>query len=70
MKKKKDFDWIRGFSKISISAICKELKINKGNVLMGTASDKNISLVRKTIEERLRDLDNDVEMSKHIPRID
>jgi len=70
MKEKKDFNWIRKFSKISVSKVCQDLKINKANVLMGKASDKNISLVRKTIEERLRDLDNDVEMSKHIPRID
>lgn len=70
MKKKKDFDWIRGFSKISVSAVCKDLKLNKANVLMGTASDKNISLVKKTIEERLRNLDNDQEFSQHIPRID
>lgn len=70
MKKKKDFDWIRGFSKISVSSVCKDLKLNKANVLMGTASDKSISLVKKTIEERLRDLDNDEEFSQHIPRID
>jgi len=70
MKEKKDFNWIRKFSKISVSKVCQDLKINKANVLMGTASDKNISLVKKTIEERLKNLDYDEELSQHIPRID
>lgn len=47
-----DLDWIKGFSKITISGVCKELKIDRGNVLNGKASAEKIAAVRKLIENK------------------
>ena len=66
----KDLIWIKRFSKLSIKSICEELNVNRANLLNGRASAKNTYKVRKTIEERLKNLDNDAEFNKHIPRID
>ena len=70
MKEKKTLNWIKGFSKISVKSICEDLKINRGNLLNGKSTDKNAELVKKAIEERLKELDYDEELSQHIPRID
>ena len=57
MKDKKDLKWIKGFSKINIKSICNELKINRGNLLNGKSTDKNAELVKKAIEERIKELE-------------
>lgn len=67
--KNKDWDWIKKFSKIKVAIICDELGISKNNVLNGRASQENNELVKKAIQERLRELDEE-EMRQHIPRID
>ena len=68
--KTKDWKWIRGFSKISVKKICEELKINRGNLLNGTSTEKNAELVKKAIEERIKELENNEELSQHISKID
>lgn len=58
MSKEKDLKYIKGFSQISISGICKELKIDRGNILNGKSSEKNIKLVREKLQEKIKELDN------------
>lgn len=57
MNNEKDLKYIKNFSKITISSICKELNINRANVLNGKASAKNIEKVRKKIEEKIKELE-------------
>ena len=56
MSKDQDLKYIKGFSKISISGVCKELGINRMNVLNGNASAKNIKDVKNRIEEKIKEL--------------
>lgn len=51
--KKEYLRFIKDFSKIHISNICKELKINRSNVLNGTASEETIKLLYDEINKRL-----------------
>lgn len=59
VNKEKNLKYIKGFMKISLSSVCKELGIDRDNVKNGRASEKNIELVRKTIEQKIKELDND-----------
>ena len=45
-----DLDYIKKFSKINISSICRKTKINRSDVLNGRASKKKINRVKKQIE--------------------
>lgn len=49
MNRKQDFEFIKGFSKISIRSVCKELKIDYANVMKNKASEKNINNVKECI---------------------
>lgn len=51
-EKEKDLKFIREFSKISISQICRDLKINRPNVLNGNTTKKNIKKVKEEIIKR------------------
>ena len=51
-EKEKDLKFIREFSKISISQICRDLKINRPNVLNGNTTEKNIKKVKEEIIKR------------------
>lgn len=55
--KEKNLRYIKRFSKITVSSICKELKINRANVLNGKASAKNIEKVKRKIEEKIKDME-------------
>ena len=57
MSKESDLKYIKNFSKISISSVCKELKINRQNLLNGLSSDKNTRLVKEKIKEKIKELD-------------
>lgn len=59
MSKEKDLKYIKGFAKINISQICKDLKINRSNLLNGRASDKNTELIKNEIEKRIDELYED-----------
>jgi hypothetical protein len=52
----KDIDFIRKFSKITITGICKKLNVNRSNVIMGTTTDENIKDVREEIESEIAKL--------------
>lgn len=45
-----DLEYIKNFSKISITDACKKNKINRSNVLNGKASKNKIKKVRKQLE--------------------
>lgn len=51
-EKEKDLKFIREFSKISISQICRDLNVNRPNVLNGNTTEKNIKKVKEEIIKR------------------
>lgn len=57
-KKMKDDDltYIQNFSKINVSQICRDLKVDRANVLNGRASKETIRKVKEEIEKRLTTL--------------
>jgi hypothetical protein len=53
MSKEKDLEFIKKYSKISITAICKKIGANRGNVWSGRASTETIHKVREAITSEL-----------------
>lgn len=51
-----DLEFIKKFSKIRISDICKNLKIQKNNVYTGKTKKENISKVKNEIYKELVNL--------------
>lgn len=45
-----DLTYIKKFSKITITDVCKKAKVNKSNLFNGKASKKNVKKVKKQIE--------------------
>lgn len=58
MKKEitKELKFIKGFSKISITGICKKVNVNRSNLLNGTAGDDREKIVKEEIERELAKL--------------
>lgn len=56
MTKEEDIKFIKGFTKITIKSICKDLNIDEYNVCKGTASAKNIRKVKEEIQKRYKDI--------------
>lgn len=54
--KEKDVEWIKNFSSITVSNICKELGINKSNLYTFKISAEKTSKVKEEIQKRLREL--------------
>lgn len=52
----KDIEYIKKFSKISISGICKKNKINRQNLLNNRTTQKNAKIVREEIESEIAKL--------------
>lgn len=48
-----DLDYIKKFSKITISEICRENKINTSNLWAGRLSEEKVHLIRKAIEAKV-----------------
>lgn len=64
-----DLEFIKNFSKIRISNICKKLKVQKNNVYSGKTTKENLHKLRKEIEKEytrlcLEDLE-DVKQQKN-----
>lgn len=59
MSKERNLKFIKGFAKINISQICKDLKINRSNLLNGRASDQNTELIKNEIQKRVDELYKD-----------
>ena len=51
-----EYNYIRGFSKISIANICRNLKINRSNIMSGKTKKENYKLVKKEIEKEIAKL--------------
>lgn len=51
-----DLDFIKGFTKISLPKICKELKIDVSNVRSGRCNKNKIKKVRKHLEKEIANL--------------
>lgn len=45
-----DLTYIKKFSKITITDVCKKAKVNKSNLFNGKASKKSVKKVKKQIE--------------------
>ena len=59
--KQEHLAFIKAFSKINVSSICKELNINRENVLHGKASAEAIKNVYDELNRRIKDLlNNDI----------
>lgn len=58
MSKEQDIEYIKRFSKITISGVCRELNIDRSNVLSGKAKEEIIKKVRMLLEEKIRYLQN------------
>lgn len=52
----KDLDYIKKFSKITISGICEKKKINRANLLNNKSAPKNAKIVREEIESEIAKL--------------
>lgn len=51
-----DLEYIKTFSKINITNVCKKAKVNRSNVLNGKASNKAVKKLRKQIENEIAEL--------------
>jgi hypothetical protein len=56
INKKVNLEYIKKFSKITITSICKDLNIDKPSIYRGTASAENIKKVKEEIKKRLDEL--------------
>lgn len=45
-----DLEFIKSFSKISITNVCKKLKIDRSNLINGKTTKENIKKVRRELE--------------------
>ena len=52
----KELKFIKGFSKISITGICKKVNVNRGNLLNGTAGEEREKTVKEEIEKEIAKL--------------
>ena len=57
INKKRDLAFIKEFQKITVSGICKDLKIDKSTVYRGIASADNIKKVKEEIKKRYNELE-------------
>lgn len=55
-RKEKNHQFIRNFSKITITGICKKLNIERQNIILGTASEEKIERVKEEIQKEIAKL--------------
>lgn len=55
-KENNDYNFIKKFSKITITKICNEEKIDTSNVLNGRTSEKNLSKVKNRLDVEIKKL--------------
>ena len=51
-----DLEYIKNFNQITISSICKELKIDKSNLYAGRLSDDKVKEVKNELEKKIEEL--------------
>ena len=54
--KSDDLQFLKEFSKITISQVCRDLNIDRGNLMNGRASESNTKLVKEELKRRLATL--------------
>lgn len=57
--KEKNLKFIKDFSKIKISNICKELNIDKSNLWRGTLSNEKIEIIKNEIIKKYEEIKKD-----------
>lgn len=57
MSKEQDLKYIKEFSKIKITEICREQKIDKSNLYRGTASAESTKKVKEELKRRIEKLE-------------
>lgn len=55
-KENKDIKFIREFANISVSGVCKDLKIDNSNIYKKYANKKDIKKIKKEIDNRIINL--------------
>ena len=55
-EKNEDLEYIKKFSSISITDVCKKLGVNRANLLNVRTTKKNMKLVRKGLESEVAKL--------------
>lgn len=55
-RKEKIHKFIRNFSKITISGICKKLNVERTNIILGTTSEENLEKVKEEIQKEIAKL--------------
>ena len=56
VNKERDLKFIKEFSKISLTNICKELNVDKSNIYRGISSPDKIKIVKEEIQKKLEEL--------------
>lgn len=56
MNKENDLNFIKEFSKITVSQVCRDLKVDRGNLLNGRASEESTNRVKTEIEKRITNI--------------
>jgi len=51
-----DLEYIKKFNQIQLTKICKNVKVNRGNLYSGRTKKENIEKVRRTIESEIAKL--------------
>lgn len=59
VNKKIDLDFIKSFSRITITHICKDLKVDRTNLMKGNSSSETTRKIRNELEKRLNELLNE-----------
>lgn len=56
INKKRDLEYIKKFTQITITSICKDLKIDRTNLIKGNASAETTRKVKEELKKRLDEL--------------
>lgn len=56
INKKVDLDFIKRFTQITVTKVCKDLKVDRPNLIKGNASPQTTRRVREEIEKRIEEL--------------
>jgi hypothetical protein len=56
INKKRDLEYIKKFTQITITSICKDLKTDRTNLIKGNASAETTRKVKEELKKRLDEL--------------
>lgn len=58
INKKLDLEYIKKFTKITITSICKDLKVDRTNLIKGNASAETTKKVKEELKKRIKELED------------